>query len=179
MKNEDDRRIFIGMKEGEKGKMDIKLFTDERNFKFRVAGILAREDEILTVRMCKNSFYCLPGGHVELGEDSKNAIIREMKEETGYNVKNPELIAVVENFFKTKNEKKVQELGFYYWLEWDGTEEFKGDYSIIEKDKEQQIELEFKWIKREELSKILFQPSFLIEKIQKGDKKLDHYIAYQ
>ena len=41
--------------------------------------------------------WSIPGGHVELGENLKDAVIRETKEETCLDVENPQLIDVVEN----------------------------------------------------------------------------------
>ena len=35
--------------------------------------------------------YTLPGGHVEPGEPFVDAVIREMKEQTGLDIKNPRL----------------------------------------------------------------------------------------
>lgn len=35
--------------------------------------------------------WCLPGGHVDSAEDSKTAIIRELKEETNISITEPEL----------------------------------------------------------------------------------------
>ncbi|MEM2103538.1 MAG: NUDIX hydrolase [Candidatus Bathyarchaeia archaeon] len=41
--------------------------------------------------------WSVPGGLVELGESVETAVVREVKEETGLDVKNPELIDVSDN----------------------------------------------------------------------------------
>ena len=46
----------------------------------------------------------LPGGHVEKNEDFNESVIREVKEETGLNIKNPVLCGIEE--FKTKKEDR-------------------------------------------------------------------------
>ena len=57
---------------------DIEIKTAQKKFKYRVNGIIIHNNKILTIKMKNNTSYCLPGGHVELGEDSKNAVLREM-----------------------------------------------------------------------------------------------------
>ena len=41
--------------------------------------------------------YSIPGGHLELGETFEVGAIREIKEETGLEVKNPKVIAITNN----------------------------------------------------------------------------------
>ena len=50
--------------------MDVKIKCDEGNFKMRVSGLIIKNGKLLTVDICENNFYCLPGGHVHLGEES-------------------------------------------------------------------------------------------------------------
>ena len=85
--------------------IDIEIENEFANFKLRVNGILINDNKILSVQMKKNGFYCLPGGHIEIGEDSKEAVVREFKEETGIDVKVERLISITENFFTRKNGK--------------------------------------------------------------------------
>lgn len=58
-------------------------------FQIRVAGVLLREDTILLVRQTVTSTrgWSLPGGRVETGELLSEAVVREMREETGLETK--------------------------------------------------------------------------------------------
>lgn len=47
--------------------------------------------------------WSVPGGLVELGESAEHAVIREVKEESGLDVENPELIDVVDNIIFDEN----------------------------------------------------------------------------
>lgn len=142
--------------------MDVKIDSNEGKFKFRVCGILKVGDKYLTVKIQDNNFYCLPGGHVELGEDTDSAVLREMKEELGYEVKIVKLVSIIQNFFKTKDGKMFHELGYYYIVEPQNIETVKlDDYVIIESDKGKKVRLEFKWFTLEQLQDIKFLPSTL------------------
>ncbi len=62
-----------------------------------VDGILVEEGKILLIQRKKDpfkGFYALPGGFVEYGERTEEAMIREMREETGLEVEIKNLIGV-------------------------------------------------------------------------------------
>lgn len=142
--------------------MDVKIDSTEGKFKFRVCGILKVNNKYLTVKIQGNDFYCLPGGHVELGEDTNNAVLREMKEELGYEVKIIKLVSIIQNFFKSKEGKIFHELGYYYIVEPTNIEDVNlNDYVIHENDKGKVVRLEFKWFTLEELQNARFLPEVL------------------
>jgi ADP-ribose pyrophosphatase YjhB (NUDIX family) len=93
--------------------MTIAFERNGLQFDFRASGIAIHRNHVLLVRMEQYPFWFLPGGHVEMGELADAAIIREMREESGLEVKIDRLVWVAENFF-THDGQAHQELGFYY-----------------------------------------------------------------
>ena len=61
-----------------------------------VLCLVRKEDEILLQNRVKQDWhgYALPGGHVEPGESIVEAVIREMKEETGLRISHPRLCGI-------------------------------------------------------------------------------------
>lgn len=62
-------------------------------------GVCISEGRLLVCRAkgAKSSY--LPGGHIEFGETGRQALVREMKEETGRDVMTGRFMGVVENSF--------------------------------------------------------------------------------
>lgn len=154
--------------------MDIKLQNDEWKLKLRVAGCVVKDDKILGVQMCTNKFYCLPGGHVELGESTEDAVIREMKEEIDLDCKIVNLICFLENFFKSGN-KKVHEICYFYLME-PKEDIVPKDYTREENDKGVLKELRFKWLDLNSLQEVDFRPPILKEKLYKKNWNFEHII---
>ena len=62
-------------------------------------GVCVRDGKLLVCR-AKGSTTCyLPGGHIEFGEKGREALIREMKEETGLAATCGRFLGAVENSF--------------------------------------------------------------------------------
>lgn len=139
---------------------DIEIKNNNVKFKYRVSGLLIKDNKLLVVKINDNSFYCLPGGHVELLENSNDAIIREFKEETGFDVQVEKLLFVTENFFKS-GAFDCHELGMYYLL---NSENIPiEDFNSNEDEGDKITRLSFKWIDVNNISCV--KPEFLKEKI--------------
>ena len=118
----------------------------------------------------------MPGGHIHLGENSYDGVLREVEEETGLKPKDAKLVCVVENFFGVTQDKSMHEICFYYLMEMEELGEKAEDFSLIENDEGRLIEMDFRWIDLNDTSKYPFKPKTILEKIRKGNFELEHLI---
>jgi ADP-ribose pyrophosphatase YjhB (NUDIX family) len=91
----------------------IVFDKDDRRFNYRVAGILLDHDRVLLEREVRTGDCCLPGGRVEWGEAASEAIVREMREELGTEVRIERLVWAVDNFFALDG-RRYHEVSFYF-----------------------------------------------------------------
>lgn len=109
---------------------DITLKKDNMKFNFRVDVIIEDNDKLLFEKREGYDSYMLLGGKVQLNETAKEAIIRELKEKLGYEVRQQELeiVQIAENFFENKDEngnpQDVQQILFIYKVNVDSNCEF-------------------------------------------------------
>lgn len=101
--------------------------------------MITRGDEILLQNRVKKDWkgYTLPGGHIEPEESFVDAVIREMKEETGLDIYHPQLCGI----------KQFPIDGGRYIVLLFKTDEFSGN---VVSSEEGQME----WIRRSELDKV-------------------------
>lgn len=82
-----------------------------------IGAVIINEGKIVIIKRGNEPSkgkWSIPGGHVELGEKLKEAVIRETKEETCLDVDNPILLDVVEN------------------VDWDEQRKIKYHYVIVD-----------------------------------------------
>ncbi|MBA7596340.1 NUDIX domain-containing protein [candidate division WOR-3 bacterium] len=76
-------------------------------FEFSAGGIVCKGEKVLLIKtedLKGNPVWTFPKGIIEKGEKAKDAALREVREETGYDVKIVRLLDVVEYFFRREGE---------------------------------------------------------------------------
>lgn len=74
-----------------------KMFQYDKGYatpKLDVRAFITHGEEVLFVKERSEGLWALPGGWVDVGESATEAIIREVKEETGYDVRVIRLLAL-------------------------------------------------------------------------------------
>jgi len=128
-----------------------EVAVDQLSFRPSVYGVIINDGKILLSRQWGG--YDFPGGGIELGETVEQALIREVKEETGLEVRVGHIITAGNSFFKFPfGEKYVQAIVLYYWCEVIG-----GTLSADFLDEcEKQYADKPEWIDIKEIEKIKF-----------------------
>jgi ADP-ribose pyrophosphatase YjhB (NUDIX family) len=72
----------------------LELETGHATPKLDVRGVVFRDDALLLVRERVDGKWTLPGGWVEVGETPSEAVVREVREESGYETRAVKLLAL-------------------------------------------------------------------------------------
>lgn len=139
----------------------------------RTVGVLFSNNRVLLHHAEYDSFWTLPGGRIEFGEDAAMALVREMKEELNAEVHVERLLWVVENFFMY-NERAYHELAFYFLIT------LPEEHFVCQQDefigKEEEQSLVFRWLSVAELADMEVYPVFLKEGLQRLPDTITHVV---
>ncbi len=162
--------------------MDIKIDIGEYKLNMRAAAIIMHNEKILVHKDINCDYYALIGGRIKIGENSRDAIKREVLEEIGKEIKTTEYIATIENFFKSDN-TKYHEILFVYKAEFIDEEDRKIENTL--KNIEGEDKIQYEWIKLDEINKykiypkeikeILLENKFPVHKINNNISKKGQY----
>lgn len=119
-------------------------------------GIVIKDGCVLLSKQFGNR-YDLPGGGVELGEDLKAAVVREVKEETGIDVRDPQVVGLENNFFHAAHATKesYHSILIYYACEYAGGELSTDGFDEWEKKYAEMAE----WIPLSEIDNLVLASS--------------------
>ena len=154
--------------------MDIKIYKDDLKFKLRVTAIFIYDNCLFVDKYTEDS-YILPGGYVEIGESSEDAILRELKEETGLDFNVISFAGVAENFYINSKGQKTHGIDFYYFVNLSDEQVNNLNMDYIESDKGRVIKHNFKWLNLNEINNYNVLPD-IIKNILNENIKTFHYI---
>ncbi|GHU95963.1 DNA mismatch repair protein MutT [Clostridia bacterium] len=137
----------------------ISFTIDGGKFNFRAAGLLIHDGKLLIHRGMTDDFYALPGGRVEMFEDTEATLLREFKEEIDADIEIERLLWVCEDFFEYEG-GKVHEIGFYYLIKLKEPMKVQLDGTFTARELNDSL-LEFKWVPLEEMEGVTLLPEFL------------------
>ncbi|MGA7730986.1 MAG: NUDIX domain-containing protein [Chloroflexia bacterium] len=167
-------------------------FERERSrFSTRAVAVIVDRDErrVLVSRAAIDDFWALPGGRIEIGETSSEAVMREMREELGVEVEVGRLLWVTEEFFEFAG-LSWHGIAFYYLVclpsdspmydreESSGIEEFVEDIFVPEhlRAEVNRLEMIFRWHDRERLHELALYPRFLQDRLRVLPDTTEHII---
>jgi ADP-ribose pyrophosphatase YjhB (NUDIX family) len=152
----------------------ISFDHQNTRFKYRVAGLCIHDGYVLLTRADQDRYWILPGGRVELGEDTRTPLDREFVEETGHETRVGDLLWVVENFFHLDG-TDYHELAFTYAISPKDPAILSNVWTHRTADGEARIELQ--WFDLEGLATVPFQPAFLKPSLRDPPKGTQHVIV--
>lgn len=128
-------------------------------FRFRAAAVAMRDGHVLVHRAQWDEHWSLPGGRVELGEESATALAREIEEELGVSGAVGPLRFIMENLF-VDNQQRCHEIGFYYGVTLPDRFPFRLDGEVCHTCQDGEARLQFKWVSADAdtLERINFHP---------------------
>jgi ADP-ribose pyrophosphatase YjhB (NUDIX family) len=114
--------VMCGNVDGSKTKVAVR----DLRWRPSIYAVVVHDGKLLVSK--EQDRYTLPGGGINLGELPEDALLREVKEETGVDVRNPQLLDCRSDFFvfnSSKQGKYAQTLLLYYSCSYIG-----GDLSL-------------------------------------------------
>lgn len=137
----------------------LTIQRELQRFQVRASALLRHDGWVLVHRTRGDTFWTLPGGRVELGEDSAATVIRELREELGVEARCTGLAFVAETFFAHLGEQ-VHEIAFIFFAE------LPSDLPLLQKEPlhpgiEAGRALEFRWLRETALAQAPIYPALL------------------
>jgi len=156
--------------------MDCCFKDGNKRFRYRACAIIIEDGEVLFAKNDLDDYYYSVGGGVKLGEMVEEAVIREVKEETGIEYEIDRLVFFHENFFEGKGgtlDGIIQhEICFYFLMKPKGIKTFNCKSMTTSGGHEEMC-----WLPIDKLAQYKAFPQFLSEKLINLSDGVEHIIT--
>lgn len=154
---------------------DCGFIREDNLFRYRAAAIIVEGDYVLLAGNERVDYYYSVGGAVNLNETAKEAVEREVYEETGVKYTAERLAVIHENFFHDDGVHQTinnfHELSFYYIMKPRGTREINPTGYAVG------VPETMHWIKISDLPALNAYPKFLYDFLMNPQKEIVHIIS--
>ena len=152
------------------------VVNEDEVFRYRAAAIIHKDRHILMAGSKTTPYLYSIGGAVHVNESAKDAVIREVEEETGVRMKVDKLLFIHENFFNEPYQGKTRrwhELAFFFLMEQDNLDDIRASGVNMREEKEF---LEWVPFERFKPDGTIF-PDFLPKMLMEESDKVRHVIS--
>lgn len=145
--------------------MDLTLDVEDYKLNIRAGGVIIHNNKVLTHKNINDEHYCLPGGRIEIGENSEETIKREIQEELGKTIEVIGYVATIENFFEMKG-SKYHELYFLHRIEFAEENDKKIEYTMH--NIEGKEHLQYEWLDLDKIEEYNILPKCVKNILKEG-----------
>ncbi|MBQ8482290.1 MAG: NUDIX domain-containing protein [Alphaproteobacteria bacterium] len=150
---------------------------DNRRFRLRAAAVIIENGSVLFATNDVEKYYYSVGGAIELGETAEQAVLREVKEETGVDYEIDRLLFIQENFFKRDDgmlkDLSCHEITFYFLMKSRGTQQLNSH----SKTANNMIDEKMVWLPIDKLNEYEAYPFFFREKLKNLPAHPEHIVT--
>ncbi|MDD4289810.1 MAG: NUDIX domain-containing protein [Patescibacteria group bacterium] len=131
----------------------------------RVRAVIIQDKKILTIKRTKFDiiYWVIPGGGVEENETNERALVREVKEELGLDIKVKELILKM----ISKKPETIGQEEYFYLCDIVGGEIGSGNGPEFDRDTKYVGQYDFEWIDIEELNNCDLKPEDIKKQLER------------
>lgn len=153
---------------------DMCVTSDDGILNIRVGAIIMKDGKLLMVGNERADYLYSVGGRIKFGETAKEAVEREVLEETGVKMEIDRLAFVHENYFygdaSTNLGKLIYEISFYFYMKVP-----VGFAPISESFTEDDSKEHLKWVSLNE--NIKMYPEFFKTELKNPTKTVKHFVT--
>ena len=144
--------------------MDISFNQENQKFNYRACAMIISKNRILAMHDERSPYFYLPGGRVKMGETAEQAVVREIWEELGVNLKIVRPLWLNQAFFPEEVDGiRYHELCIYFLMDSSNTDLSERGGSFIQVEGKHTHT--FEWLEFERLKNEYFYPIFLKKQI--------------